>query len=158
MLVKLRNEIKQTGSLSPAYTRLKETRRHRSLPGPGQREITATLCSCSTRPLLLKGVYGACQNTRERAHSQLAMKTGQSGGMVPAVRSRGIPATACRTSAAISLRSRKVILKPSGDNYYRQVVRSVSGPFIPFACEINNGLIPSKVVPVGTGMSAGYPL
>jgi len=45
MLVKLRNEIKQTGSLSPAFTRLKETRWHNIRPGPGQREITATL-SC----------------------------------------------------------------------------------------------------------------
>ncbi|OAZ42436.1 hypothetical protein A9Z41_16305 [Enterobacter cloacae] len=29
------------------------------------------------RPLMVKGVYGARQDTRERAHSQLAMKTGQ---------------------------------------------------------------------------------
>lgn len=34
------------------------------------------------RPLMIQGVYGACQETCERAHSQLAMKTGQSGSEV----------------------------------------------------------------------------
>lgn len=34
------------------------------------------------RPLMVNGVYGACQETRERAQSQLAMKTGQSASEV----------------------------------------------------------------------------